>query len=44
MALIFFGIGFGLFIGIGLFALIIYPALRERKQARLMADEADDEQ
>ena len=32
MGLVVFGIGFGLLIGAGLFALIIYPALRERKR------------
>ena len=32
MGLVYFGIGFGLMIGLGLFMLIIYPALRERKR------------
>ena len=32
MGLIVFGIGFGLMIGTGLFALVIYPAIKERRQ------------
>lgn len=32
MELIIFGLGFGLFIGVGLFMLLIYPALRERRE------------
>lgn len=33
MALVFFGIGFGLMMGTGLFFLVIRPALKERKDA-----------
>ncbi len=32
MTLIYIGIGFGLFIGAGIFLLMIYPALKERKR------------
>ena len=32
MELIVFGVGFGLFIGVGLFVLVIYPAIKERRQ------------
>jgi len=32
MGFIFFGVAFGLFIGTGLFMLVIFPALRERRQ------------
>jgi hypothetical protein len=32
MALIAFGIGFGLLIGFNLFTLLIYPAIKERRQ------------
>ncbi len=35
-----FGIGFGLIIGIGLLALLIYPAIKERKQEQ--ADNRDE--
>ena len=41
MGLIFIGITFGLLVGAGLFALIILPALRERK-AEQEQEEADD--
>jgi hypothetical protein len=41
MALIVFGIGFGLLIGFGLFALMIYPAIKERRQEQ---SENSDEQ
>jgi hypothetical protein len=34
MALIAFGIGFGLLIGFGLFMLLIYPAIKERRQEK----------
>jgi hypothetical protein len=40
MALIVFGIGFGLLMGLGLFLLVIYPAIKERKQER--SDNRDD--
>ncbi|MGV0033509.1 MAG: hypothetical protein ACNYPE_00615 [Candidatus Azotimanducaceae bacterium WSBS_2022_MAG_OTU7] len=39
MELIIFGVGFGLMIGLGLFALVIYPAIKERKQEQ--ADHRD---
>ena len=32
MTLIYTGIAFGLFIGTGIFLLMIYPALKERKR------------
>jgi len=35
MSFIFFGVAFGLLIGTGLFMLVIFPALRERKQEAL---------
>lgn len=35
MGFIFFGVAFGLLIGTGLFMLVIFPALRERKQEAL---------
>jgi hypothetical protein len=41
MALIVFGIGFGLLIGFGLFGLMIYPAIKERRQEQ---SEHSDEQ
>ncbi|MDA0273399.1 MAG: hypothetical protein O3C68_09125 [Proteobacteria bacterium] len=41
MGLIVFGVGFGLMIGIGLFALVIYPALKERKQEK--SDHRDEQ-
>jgi|TARA_B110000977_G_scaffold59658_1_gene81052 hypothetical protein len=40
MALIVFGIGFGLLMGLGLFLLVIYPAIKERKQEQ--SDNRDD--
>jgi hypothetical protein len=41
MALIVFGIGFGLLIGFGLFALVIYPAIKERRQKQ--SDRRDEQ-
>jgi hypothetical protein len=32
MTLIFFGVGFGLLLGLGIFFGLIYPALKERKK------------
>ncbi len=34
MGFVYFGIGFGVFMGLGLFMLVIYPALRERNKDR----------
>ena len=39
MELIIFGIGFGLFIGVGLFFMLIRPALLERKQEQMKKDD-----
>lgn len=44
MGFIFFGVAFGLFIGTGLFMLVIFPALRERKQEALQQALKDREQ
>lgn len=41
MGLIIFGVGFGLMIGAGLFALVIYPAIKERRQEQ--ADNRDEQ-
>ena len=41
MALIGSGIGFGLLIGIGLFGLLIYPAIKERRQEQ--SDNRDEQ-
>lgn len=40
MELIIFGLTFGLFIGLGLFMLIIYPALKERREEQKKNDES----
>ena len=46
MGFVFFGVGFGLFFGLGLYFLILRPALKERNEAeaaaRLNATEKPD--
>lgn len=54
MGFVVFGVSLGLMFGMGLFFLVLYPALRERKQERLKhnpennqlehKDSADEEQ
>ena len=48
MGFIIFGVFFGLMFGTGLFFLVIYPALKERKQQRiqeaLVKKETSDEE
>lgn len=49
MGFMIFGVFFGLMFGTGLFFLVIYPALRERKQQRakealIRKDTSDEEQ
>lgn len=42
MGLIFFGLGFGLMIGCGIYFLLIRPALKERREAEVAAKEKQD--
>ena len=39
MALIYMGMGFGLLFGLGIYLLIIRPAVRERRRARKPGDD-----
>jgi len=43
MGFLIFGVFFGLMFGFGLFLLVIYPALRERRQ-QAKQESSDDEQ
>lgn len=41
MGMIFFGLGFGLFIGLGIFLLLIRPALKERAEEEKRNQESE---
>ena len=44
MGFVIFGVSLGLMFGLGLFFLVLYPALRERKQQRLAEKQSADEE